>query len=212
MWMWLAFIGWLVLTIAIFGMILPALRAPAAGEASFMVYEYLRDWQTGLGAIIGFLGLMFVEIVRRTVERHDRRIALKDAVGAEIKGMRDDLQLAATNLDAALRPAAVGCLLLSTAQIAVLKSMQFSRTRGIGPDLGLLPHAARKAVLVFYDEYRRASSDVSALLECLEKPSDLDHSFVHTLGRTARQTLGEAIHLADGALRALGRNRLHAVD
>jgi hypothetical protein len=200
--MWIGFVAWVALTVAVFAWLLPAMQ-PRSLDGAFTAYGYLKDWQTALGAIIGFLGLMFVEIMRRTVERRDRRNALRDALGIEIAGMRESLETAKSNLEAALQGASGDPLALSSAQTAGLRTAQSLPVQGPGPDIGRLAPATRQAVLSFYNEHRRASGDIAALLSCLD-PNAQDASFVRALAEAARKTMQEAIQLSEKALEEVG--------
>lgn len=199
--MWIAFVAWVALTIAVFAGLLPALQ-----DGSYTAYGYLKDWQTALGAIIGFLGLMFVEIMRRTVERRDRRSALRDALRIEIAGMRESLETTKSNLEAVLQGAPGGRLALSPAQTAVLRTAQSLPVQGPGPDIGRLAPAARQAVLSCYNEHRRASGDIAALLSCLDRNAQ-DVAFVRALAEAAKKTMQEAIQLSEKALKEVGHAR-----
>lgn len=37
------------------------------------LYGFLKEWQTGIGALLGFLGLMVIEALRRGAETKERR-------------------------------------------------------------------------------------------------------------------------------------------
>ena len=110
--MWIAFLVYLVLIAAMFGWLVPWLgSAPPWRSATPAIswYAYLKDWQTGIGALVGILGLVLVEAVDRWLERQravqerrNKQQAIAAALAWEVRECEERLGIARNNIDDAL--------------------------------------------------------------------------------------------------------------
>jgi hypothetical protein len=81
---WIAFLVYLVLAAIVFGWLIPSLGGAPPWEAATPArgwYDYLDSWQTGIGALVGILGLVVVEAVSRWLEPARRAGAPGEAAG-----------------------------------------------------------------------------------------------------------------------------------
>jgi hypothetical protein len=172
--MWIAFLVYLVLTAAMFGWLIPWLggappwRGPSSASSW---YAYLKDWQTGIGALVGILGLVVVEAVNRWLERQraaqerrKKQQAIAAALAWEVSECEERLRIAQNNIDDAL-----GSLRgTKSAEISVTGKLAFALRlpapvvlTNLALDLHLLDGGLRRAIMSFYNRLQSAERDVS---------------------------------------------------
>jgi hypothetical protein len=135
----------LAVAVAFIGVAIVALTAlHLAGGKSLM--EFLEAWQTGIGALIGFTGLVLVEAARAEAERlraererAQARASLQAAVTSDVRWMSRELRRLLENLRELESTAVDGIIKeLSASKAAELAPAEPALLRSLLPHLGSL--------------------------------------------------------------------------